>query len=226
MTQAKEPCHRLFVGCPLPEDAATALADWASVELADEKVRLVPPDKMHVTLLFYDSVTPEVREELVGLMKQVSWEGVPVSTGARAAVSRGAVAVDLNGSPAQISFLEGRLARVSHHATEAHLHGSERRESDPLHHMAWYLSQVELERKWRRQKGKTLALHVTVARISHPSKWSSLREGQGVGDIPKSEPSRTTTSPPALSFTLDRIALYESFLENPGSRYEVIAEPD
>lgn len=43
---------RLFLGLPLPDAPRRRLADWARAELGGGDLRVVPPENLHVTLVF------------------------------------------------------------------------------------------------------------------------------------------------------------------------------
>ena len=46
---------RLFLGFPLPDATAQAVAAWQRAELAVERVRIVPLENLHVTIAFLGS---------------------------------------------------------------------------------------------------------------------------------------------------------------------------
>jgi len=71
---------RLFSGCPVPRSVARGLHEWAAVTLDADRVRLVPPENYHVTLVFYGQVDAERQAELEDLTHRVEWEPVDVAS--------------------------------------------------------------------------------------------------------------------------------------------------
>jgi len=70
---------RLFLGLPLPDEPRTRLADWAQTELVGAGVRVVPPENLHVTLVFLggrptgdvDGIVGELRAAARGVQPPV-----------------------------------------------------------------------------------------------------------------------------------------------------------
>ncbi len=63
--------HRLFVGFPIAADAALNIRGWAEEKYQDYDVKLVPTHHLHVTLLFYPSVSNERKKWMAGLIQRV-----------------------------------------------------------------------------------------------------------------------------------------------------------
>ena len=204
--------HRLFLGIPVPREEAVFLAKAAERELAVPGVRLTPAENLHVTLIFFGDVTAETREELVALTREIRWIPFRVRTGEVAKMGRTAIAVRLAASAEAISRLEDRLGRASviypadlppEEITAIHARVFD--ESSPFARMRPHIPLPERDRKSRRQRvGRALELHVTVARTKAT-----------VTDLPSHLID--------LQFDLERVVLYESFLEPGGSRYVPIA---
>ena len=192
--------HRLFAGCPLPESAALRLHEWASEAFSSDDVRLVRPEQMHVTLLFYPKADSELRDRLVTLTAQVEWDPLHVKVGAVERFSRSAIAVNLesaDGDAASLARLEHRLLRPF----------PEPAEDDPLACMLLALGEPEMDRFRRmHHHGTGLRPHLTVARARHGWKSSKM------------------APPPALEFGLDRLVLFESVPTPEGSAYTVLAQ--
>lgn len=191
--------HRLFVGCPVPEEAAQALTECARRTLEGADVRLIKPEDMHVTLLFYPNVSDDERTRLAELTRQVSWRPLNAKTGELRSFSRSALAITLEVEPEGRRWLQDSLLRSS---------DSSRFDLEaPLAQMSMMLGAVERQRRWRAQEyDRPLALHVTVARLKHG--WrGALPGGLAVRDL-----------------VLDRLCLYESHLSSDGARYEVLSE--
>ncbi len=204
--------HRLFAACPIPEPSASALAEWAAATYRSLPVRLVPVERMHVTLLFFPAVEASVRDELVGLTRQVEWRPIAVETGSMVLMGRSAIVLHLEASADDIRVLEDRLVRASTLVPEDKTLEQvdaehDRLANEPLGRMAFMVGEPENEKKRRRQRhGRSLALHVTLARARSP-----------LG------PKALEAAPAPMVFTLDRLVLYESILGPSGPRYELLA---
>ncbi len=198
--------HRLFAGCPVPIETAIQIHDWAKVSLGHLPIRLVSPETLHVTLLFYAGVTSEVRDELVYLTSLVRWSPIPCATLEFASLGKSAIGFELNVATAQLFqspfagfYDEDGAWRVSPQAP-------------PLVQMWGLLSSKEHTRLYRsakkRRSDKTRSHeehHLTVAR----SKQQLNLDSAG--------------AQPTFRFSLDRFNLYESHLSPDGSRYEVLS---
>jgi len=108
---------RLFLGFRLPDAAPLAVAAWAREQLAAERVRLVPPENLHVTIAFLGSRPAGEVEAIAGVLRE-SVEGVarPVLTPVRYRETRSVgmlVLDDEEGRATRIAEdVHGRLARL------------------------------------------------------------------------------------------------------------------
>ena len=57
---------RLFLGLPLPDESRRRLAEWAAAGLGSAGVRVVPPENLHVTLVFLGSRPAHEVDGIVG----------------------------------------------------------------------------------------------------------------------------------------------------------------
>ena len=75
---------RLFLGFRLPDAAAQRLAEWQHAELERDRVRIVPPENLHVTIAFLGS-RPTNEVEPIGDALREAVRGVdrPLLTPAR-----------------------------------------------------------------------------------------------------------------------------------------------
>ena len=176
--------------------------------MGDMPVRLVSPEQMHVTLMFYPSVSSEKRDELVDLIRQVEW--VPINANAVRLVTlrRNAVAIELGVSTDELEGFEDRLGRSI-------FRGRERFEylknlnSQPLAQLAFAQDQPELEKLRRRNAvQRPLQLHVTIGRAGKT--WTL---------------SKHALDTPSIDIVLARIALYESVTRPEGAVNHEIAAP-
>lgn len=88
---------RVFLGCPIPPDVANEMAAWASRELPDTAVRLVPPENLHVTLAFFGEVSVEQALAMIDKVREVRWRAVGVETGRKLIRGRNAFALRIDG---------------------------------------------------------------------------------------------------------------------------------
>lgn len=142
--------HRLFVGCPIPAEASQALAEGAADAFSALPVRMIQPDHLHVTLLFYPRVSEEDRERMIKLLRQVDWAPIPVETGSLALCGRNALATELRADPAVIAGLYDRLWPG--------------KPSNPLAELGYMLDRPEMDRFARMDRSGGLRLHLTLAR--------------------------------------------------------------
>jgi 2'-5' RNA ligase len=203
--------HRMFIGCPIPGEPAAYLHEWVERDLLREGVRSVPPENMHVTFMFYANASPAVRESLIDLIRQVDWTPITCVTGELEFYGKSAIALDLESSGSEFEILADRLIRTSFYQTaekslDEHFAYHDRLKEEPLGQMAKLQSGVEWAKKSRWQRHYVPEFHLTVARLKHQTTKF---------DLP---------IPPQIEFSLDRICLYESFLDPTGSRYEIVGE--
>jgi 2'-5' RNA ligase len=205
--------HRLFLGLPIEPELAGGISAWATEELTG--VRIVPPENLHVTLLFFGSVDEATRDRLIDLTLEAVWKPIAARTGELAALGKSALALRLEVPHESIRHLEDRLARSCHWSTnepyqdeEGLLNRPALPKSDPLYQMALSIPEPERVQKVRRQRQRQpLEMHLTVART-------------------KSRPSFELSEKrlPPIDLILDRLVLFESHLGPEGSRCEVLAE--
>lgn len=189
--------RRLFLGCPVPAHAAEVLHRWALDQWGDlPGVRVLAPEDLHATILFFGDVPEERVGKLEGLTRAAEWPTVVVQTGALRVMGRTALATELNAE----GYGQGRLFAV--------IWGQPRSWYPPgwsfVSGLANELGPAERERVSRRyRRRKAFELHVTLARAKTPPPMP--------------------TQGPDVAFTLDHAALYESYLGPGGSRYTILA---
>lgn len=136
--------HRLFVGFPLEQEVASEMHAWAQEKYKSFNVKLVPAHHLHVTLLFFPSVSDEKKEWMADLIRQVDLHSVDSLTSHTVKLGMGALALEL------------KIPQPNREELEAHLLRGAAAEPDaPLSYLA------------REQGGvihKTLRLHVTFGR--------------------------------------------------------------
>lgn len=207
-----EATHRLFVSCPVPADAASKLANWAAESLTGPDVRVVEPDKMHVTLMFFPKATAELKDRLSGLMEEVEWVPFEASASSLSLHRRSSIVAALKIPSDQLESLHNRLGRTSLHtdSLESPSVAEWRRHwSRPLALMNLEQDQPEMEHERRRDRQRQpLALHVTLARVS--KHWNV---------------ETPLPDMPTVNFVLDRVALFESTLSADGATYTQISAP-
>ena len=59
---------RLFLACPVPADGADQLYAWAQENLEGRKV---PPENLHVTLVFFGEVEDGAAEEMASMTNAI-----------------------------------------------------------------------------------------------------------------------------------------------------------
>jgi RNA 2',3'-cyclic 3'-phosphodiesterase len=74
----KSPRARLFVALDLPNDVRAALAAWQGRECADEALRPLPVEALHVTLCFIGYQPEQAIPRIGGLLGEVEPRPVPV----------------------------------------------------------------------------------------------------------------------------------------------------
>ena len=63
--------QRLFVALDLPDRARAGVAEWGEAELVDPVLRPVPPESLHLTLVFLGTREPAVVEEIAAAVREV-----------------------------------------------------------------------------------------------------------------------------------------------------------
>jgi len=197
---------RLFLASPVRRDAADELYAWAVSHLDGLPAKLISPEQMHVSLMFFGEVDAERRDEIVALLAEVTWEPILVETGKLEIYSHRSVGPRLDADHAALELLEDRLGRTCFFSAPENLR--ERfRADDPLVEMSRFISVDDLEKKRRRQRqGIPLTLHVTLAR--------SIRGSEiDVDRLPM----------PTLRFELERPVLFQSTREATRARHDALA---
>jgi 2'-5' RNA ligase len=170
---------------------------------------------MHMTLLFYGSVSPEVKSQLSDLVRNVQWNPLKVRVAGFAILGGSALTLKLVGEPEPVRDLEARLAAGFRSYEDI----NERAPTDePLGRMANLLDGPE----WARMKARTRSLERSQGQgVSRPQ---ILLLHMTVARLRKGSPGRQPKiAPPDFGFALERLCLYESHLGSGGSRYEVLA---
>lgn len=207
--------HRLFVGILVERQVASAIHAWATQCHVNEPVRVLTPANLHVTLMFFPSVTPASRERMIKLVRQTVWKPIPASTGPTVRLGRNALAIMLDMSSGDLDELDRRMVLCSvtpHDGEEASSAFAtyQRLRAEPLGQLSLEQNQADWERRRRRlDRGLPLALHVTFARTRADS----------VETIPLHRF-------PTIALELNSLALYESHLRPEGSEYEVLARAE
>jgi RNA 2',3'-cyclic 3'-phosphodiesterase len=192
----KSPRARLFTALDLPDDVRAGLAAWQAEACADEALRAVARDALHVTLCFLgylpERAIAEVGELVEGLEArpvELRFEPEPVGIKGR---RPGLYAID---APSENAIV--LQAELSERLAENRLYKPEKRPFWP---------------------------HVTVARVrpERAGEGSSGRRRRGKPRIVERPPGAL---PQALlqPFGAVRVALYRSHLRSSGARYERLA---
>jgi len=197
---------RLFLACPVRRDAADELYAWAVSHLDGLPAKLISPEQMHVTLMFFGDVNAERRDELVALLAEVNWGPILIETGKLEIYSHRSIGPRLDADDAALELLEDRLGRTCFFSAPEDFDKRFRRD-DPLVKMSRFISVDDLEQKRRRQRqGTPLTLYVTLARLLKGSEVD-------VDSLPM----------PTLRFELERPVLLQSTLEASGVRHDALA---
>ena len=193
MGEAGSQGHRVFIGMPVPPEVGEAIHAWA-LENYRSGVRLIGATEMHVTLLFFASLSDQNLKAMIELVRQADMRPMRCETGEVEAHGHNALAVRLVARLEEQTRLSDELLGLE--------------PINPLGQLRHMLDDPERVRMRRRARHSQLPdLHVTFAR---------LKRGEVVqGTLPQLTP---------MPVTLDRLALFESHLAPGGSRYEVLAE--
>lgn len=70
---------RAFVALDLPDDVRTGIARWSRTELADEALRPVEREQLHLTLCFLGSVPDSAVKELAAIVRGLTARPVPMT---------------------------------------------------------------------------------------------------------------------------------------------------
>ncbi len=110
--------HRLFLGMPLPAEAAAILHEWAQKHLP-AYVRPVPLENLHVTLAFFGERSETELLELQSLVRGITWRGIQVRTGSLQRLGRNAIAIalDVTSGSTALSSVAARLGGHSKRGT-------------------------------------------------------------------------------------------------------------
>ena len=101
---------RLFLGFRLPDQAARELSAWQHAELERDRVRVVPPENLHVTIAFLGSRPAEELEPIGSALREaVRGVAEPVLTPARYRETRSVGMLVLDDD-------EGRATRIAEDA--------------------------------------------------------------------------------------------------------------
>jgi 2'-5' RNA ligase len=201
------------LGWKLRPEEATALHTWAQNQLDGLPIRLIPPEDLHVTLLFFANVTAAQRDELTGVVNRIEWTRAEASLGSACLFRHSAIAFPLDLEPKRREELEFRvtgsytmplsIAAAMDSEERLRLQAEMAERQGAFGELASYLERAELVRIWRRT---FLNLHVTVARTKRHAESTGL-----------------PTTSPAMTVHLDRLALFESTLSPNGATYEILA---
>jgi len=204
--------QRLFVGIPVEPQVGSAIHTWATQSYASESVRVLTPTDLHVTLMFFPSVTLAGRERMIELVRQIVWKPVLASSGPTVRLGRNALAIMLELSSGDLNELDRRMLLCSvtpqgGQDLSSALATYDRLRAEPLGQLSLEQNQADWERRRRRlDRGLPLSLHVTFART----------RADLVGAVPLHRFPTTTLG-------LNSLALYESHLRPEGSEYELLA---
>lgn len=152
--------QRLFVGCCLAPGQAEKVASWASVVLAGRPLRLIAASDLHVTLLFYPSVSDSLRSSMLDLVSQIPWSPLSVSTGRLVRMGANAVSLELN---ADISECKQFLGSPAYRQLESYLEEPERRRSLRFH---LTVARVRGKEKFPLPKARFPLSHLTLDRVA------------------------------------------------------------
>ncbi len=192
----KSPRARLFTALDLPAEVRAGVAAWQGVECADEALRPVDGDALHVTLCFLGYLPERAIPALEGLIERLAPRPVELRFDPEPVGLRGkrpglfAVAAPSGAAVALQAELGAELAR-------ARLYKPEKRPFWP---------------------------HVTVARVRNERRPAGSGGGRR-GRRPRvvERPPGPLPQPLLHPFGAVRVALYRSHLRSSGARYERLA---
>jgi 2'-5' RNA ligase len=191
----KSPRARLFVALDLPDDVRAGLEAWQARELADEALRPVAPQALHVTLCFLAYHPEKKIDEIAAIVTGI--EPRPVR-------------LMLEPEPKPLPKGRPRLFAV----------GAESEAAIALQHE---LSDALEARSFYEPEKREFWPHITVARVrSEKRSRSGGRRGRGkprqVAETPSSLPTELLRP-----FSAPRVALYRSHLRPTGADYVRLA---
>jgi 2'-5' RNA ligase len=193
----KSPRARLFVALDLPDDVREGLARWQKRALADEALRPMRPEAMHVTLVFLgyqaEKAIPRIAELVAGIKPR------PVE-------------LSFDADPSPIPKGRPRLYAVGGRSESASAVQTE------------LSNTLEKARLYRPEK-RSFWPHVTVARVRSERLPPGPKQRKGKGR-PRRVQRPPSPLPKALTepFAATRVALYRSNLRPSGAEYVRLAE--
>ena len=189
------PRGRLFVALDLPEGVREALAEWQRRELTDPALRLVPPENLHITLVF------------LGWQAEKDFERI-----ADAALGRGG-----RPPPApEVELLPEPVGRPP--GGRPRLYAIEGSAPAVVELQAAVSARLERERLYKPEK-RPFWTHLTVARVK-PEKGEAGSGGasRGGGE------AAGAAAEHVFAFRPTRLVVFRSHLHPSGARYEPMAE--
>lgn len=117
-------------------------------------LRVIPPEKMHVTVLFFGNVVEEHAAQLIDLTNRVKWRRLEVETGKLSVFNQGALVIRLNSDTRD---LEEQLNLPN----------------SSLGRMAAIRRELDKERN-RPDRDRELELHVTLGRLRERRKLNAV----------------------------------------------------
>lgn len=194
--------HRLFIGLPVPNDAATEITDWGCSVLSSKVGRIVSPNMLHLSIAFFAKASAELRDQLTEHVRRMPVSKMEVETDGIWLYRYGALALDINsnlGAPKKIPHLkdyrdfEWRQLLASHQIVS--------NPNDPLTE----IFSTQFDAGTHHERGNRP--HITFARIFKEHRQTEFK-----------------LDPPVFRFEFKNVCLYESLLGGGGSQYEIIAE--
>ena len=192
----KSPRARLFVALDLPDAVRGGLEAWQARECADEALRAIAPEALHVTLCFLGYHPERAIEEIAGVIAAVPARPVPMRLEPEPVGIRGR-------RPGLYAIAAPSEAAFSLHAE---------------------LSARLSERRFYKPEKRPFWPHVTVARVrpERSSEGGPKRRRRGRPRVVERPPGDLPADL-LRPFGAVRAALYRSHLRPSGARYERLA---